>query len=199
MWPCPGGVNGCGVSLGNNWGKFSWRGGMAELGFHWQSLLVYMVNFTILLVLLYVVGYKPILRVLDQRSSRIRGSLEQAESIQKESKERQEEMELQLQEARKEGQNLIDQAREMADKYREEERARAREEAHAFLVKARADIQRERENAVEEVRGHFGDLVVTATERIIRRSLDRNSHDDIIEQVLKESKVVVDKEQGEQT
>ena len=172
---------------------------MAELGFHWQSLLVYMVNFTILLALLYVIGYKPILRVLDQRSNRIRESLDQAENVQKESKERQEEMDLQLQEARKEGQNLIDQAREMADKYLEEERGRAREEAHAFLAKARTDIQRERENAVEEVRGQFGDLVVTAAERIIRRSLDKDAHDDIIEQVLKESNVMADKEHGQST
>ena len=48
---------------------------MAELGFHWPSLLVYLVNFTLLLAILYVVGYKPILRILNQRTERIRGSL----------------------------------------------------------------------------------------------------------------------------
>ena len=50
---------------------------MAELGFHLPSLIVYLVNFTILLIILYVVAYKPILRILDQRAERIRGSLEE--------------------------------------------------------------------------------------------------------------------------
>ena len=160
---------------------------MAELGFHWPSLVVYLVNFTILLGILYAVGYKPILRVLDQRSNRIRDSLEQAERIQKESAERQEQMEQQLREARREGQVLIEQARELADRFREEERERARQEAETFLTRARADIQRERDNAIEEVKHHFADLAITAAERVIRRSLDRDAHNDIIDQVLEES------------
>ena len=160
---------------------------MAELGFHWQSLVVYLVNFTILLGILYAVGYKPILRVLNQRTTRIRESLEQAERIQNESAQRQEEMQSQLQEARREGQVFIEQAREAAERYREEERVRAREEADAFLTRARTDIQRERDNAVEEVRERFADLAITAAERVIRRSLDRDAHRDLIEQVLEES------------
>ncbi len=160
---------------------------MDELGFHWPSLVVYLVNFTILLGILYAVAYKPVLRILDQRSSRIRESLELAERIQKESAERQAEMERQLQEARLEGQALIEQARQMADRFREEERERARHEAETFLSRAREDIQRERDNAIEEVREQFADLAITAAERVIRRSLDRDAHREIVDQVLEES------------
>lgn len=160
---------------------------MDQLGFHWPSLVVYLVNFLLLLGILYAVGYKPILRILDQRTSRIRQSLEQAERIQRESAERQVEMERQIQEARREGQGLIEQARQMADRFREEERERARQEAEAFLARARADIQRERDNAIEEVREQFADLAITAAERVIRRSLDRDAHREIIDQVLEES------------
>ena len=69
---------------------------MAELGFHWPSLIVYVVNFTILLVILYLAGYKPILRMLDRRSERIRGSLEEADRIKSESEERQQDMQGEL-------------------------------------------------------------------------------------------------------
>ncbi len=160
---------------------------MAQLGFHWPSLVVYLVNFTLLLGILYAVGYKPILRILDQRSQRIRESLELAERIQKESADRQKDMERQIQEARREGQALIEQARQAAERYRQEERGKARQEANAFIERARADIQRERDNAIEEVRRDFVDLAVTAAERVIRRSLDKNAHKDIIDQVLDES------------
>jgi len=160
---------------------------MAQLGFHLPSLVVYLVNFTILLGILYVVGYKPILRILDQRSQRIRESLDQAEHIQKESAERQSAMEGQLQESRREGQVLIEQARQAAEQYREEERERARQQANAFVESARTDIQRERDNAIEEVRSQFADLAITAAERVIRRSLDGDAHKELIDQVLEES------------
>jgi F-type H+-transporting ATPase subunit b len=160
---------------------------MAELGFHWPSLIVYLVNFTILLVVLYLVGYKPILRMLDQRAERISGNLEEAERIRTESEERQAEMQRQLGQARQEGQALIGQARELADRFREEERQKAREEAESFLAKARGDIERERDNAVEEVRQQFTDLAIAAAEQVIERSLDKDAHKEIIEKVLEES------------
>lgn len=160
---------------------------MAELGFHWPSLVVYLVNFTILLVVLYLVGYKPILRMLDQRADRIRGNLEEAERIKAESEERQLEMQRQLDQARQEGQALIGQARDLADRFREEERHRTKEEAEAFLTKARGDIERERANAVEEVRQQFADLAIAAAEQVIERSLDKDTHKEIIEKVLEES------------
>jgi F-type H+-transporting ATPase subunit b len=160
---------------------------MAELGFHWPSLLVYLVNFTILLAILYVVGYEPILHILNQRTERIRGSLEEAERIRTESEERQEEMKKELDQARQEGQVLITQARELADRYRDEERQKAKEEAETFLTRARGDIERERDNAIEEVRQQFADLAIAAAERVVERSLDRDAHREVIEKVLQES------------
>ena len=77
---------------------------MGELGFHWPSLIVYLGNFSLLLVILYLVAYKPILRVLDQRSNRIQESLEQAERVQREASEQQTAFERQVAEARRESQ-----------------------------------------------------------------------------------------------
>jgi len=57
----------------------------------------------------------------------------------------------------------------------------------AFIARARADIQRERDAAIQEVRSHFGDLAITAAERVIRRSLDRRAHQELVAQVLEEA------------
>ena len=152
---------------------------MADLGFHWPSLVVYLVNFSILLGILYMVGYKPILRMLDQRSAGIR--------VRQEAADQHAEMEKRLDEGRQEGQALLAQAREMADKYREEERGKARQEAEAFVARARDDIQRERDDAIDQVRRHFAELAILAAEQVIERTLDESAHRDIIEKVLEES------------
>jgi F-type H+-transporting ATPase subunit b len=159
---------------------------LETLGIHFPSLLIYLINFLLVLVILYAFAYKPILRLMDQRSDRIRESLEAAERAREEAASSQETIQAEIVEARREGQRLMDQARETIERYRGEEMDRARQEAEAFVERAKADILRERDTALEEVRANFGDLAITAAERVIRRSLDRQAHDDLITQVLEE-------------
>jgi len=161
-------------------------GGLGALGFDVPSLIVYLVNFLILVVLLRAVAYKPVLRMLEQRSARIKESLETAERVQAEARRQQEELQRQMEVARQEGQRVIEQARQLAEQYRQEERERVHQEAEVFMERARQEIQRERDNAVMEVRRQMGDLAILAAERIIERSLDPAAHRDIIERVLAE-------------
>jgi F-type H+-transporting ATPase subunit b len=160
--------------------------GITDLGINLWSLIAYLINFVILLGILGVFAYKPLLRVLDQRSERIKESLEAADRAREEASSSREAIEEQLNEARRDGQRLMDQAREAVERYRGEEMDRARQEAEAFVERARSDIQRERDAAIQEVRTNFGDLAITAAERVIRRSLDRQAHEELIVQVLEE-------------
>ncbi len=156
------------------------------LGIHFPSLLIYLVNFLLVLGILRLFAYKPILRLMDQRAERIRESLAASERAREEAASSQEAIESQLVEARREAQRIVEQARESAERYRAEEMERARNEAENFVERARADIQRERDVVIEEVRASFGDLAITAAERVVRRSLDRQAHEDLITQVLEE-------------
>ena len=159
---------------------------LETLGIHFPSLIIYLVNFVLLLGLLYLFAYKPILRIMDERADRIRESLAAADQAREEAASSHEAIEEQLNEARREGQRLLDQAREAAQRFRDEEMDRARQEAETFVSRARSDIQRERDAVIEEVRANFGDLAITAAERVLRRTLDRQAHQVLIEQVLEE-------------
>lgn len=159
---------------------------LETLGIHFPSLLIYLVNFLLVLVLLRLFAYRPILRLMDQRAERIRESLEASEQAREAAASSQEAVEAQLVEARREAQRIVEQAREAAERYRAEEMERARNEAETFVSRARADIERERDAAVEEVRSNFADLAMTAAERVVRRSLDRQAHEELITQVLEE-------------
>jgi len=160
---------------------------VTQLGVNLPTLLVYVVNFSILLGVLYFFAYKPLLRAMDQRTTRISESLAAADRARDEAASSRSDIEEQLNESRREGQRLLDQAREAAERYREEEMVRARQEADSFVERARTDIQRERDAALDEVRVSFGDLAISAAERVIRRSVDRQVHQELIAQVLEES------------
>ena len=158
--------------------------GIGALGVDLGSLIVYLVNFGVLLLILYFFAYKRILGALDSRSNRIRESLDEADRVRRESEERQAEMRRTFDESRQESQRLLADAREMAERYREEQAAQARSEAERFMEGARQEIRRERDAALEDVRRQFASLAVTAAERIIHRSIDSGAHQDLIDEVL---------------
>ena len=159
---------------------------MEALGINPAGLLTQIISFLILFGLLYALLYKPLLRVLDQRSTRIRESLETAEKAREEAARSQEEMRGEIESARAEGQAMIAQAREVADRFRDEELAKARQEIEGERARAQANIHRERDAAIEELRSEFAGLAISAAERVVERSLDESAHRDIIEKVLEE-------------
>ncbi|MDP6071696.1 MAG: F0F1 ATP synthase subunit B [SAR202 cluster bacterium] len=159
---------------------------MEALGITLSGLVTQIVSFVILFVVLWKLLYGPVIRVLDQRSERIRESLEASQRAQEEAATSRQEMEARLNEARSEGQELIAQAREVADRFREEELAKAREDIAGERTRAQANIQRERDAAIEDLRREFAGLAIVAAERMIDRSLDEAAHRDLIQQVLDE-------------
>ena len=157
---------------------------MDALGITIPGVVTQLASFLILFGVLYMLLYKPILRMLDQRSAKIREGLESAEKAREEAAASREDMQRQLDEARTEGQAMIAQAREVADRFREEELAKARTEIAAERARAEADIQRERDAAVQELRQEFAGLAISAAERVAKRSLDESAHKDLIDDFL---------------
>jgi len=160
---------------------------MEALGINLPGLITSIVSFLILFGILRAVLYKPMLKMIDNRSTRIRNSLEAADRAQNEADRSQEEMQSQIETARNEGQSMIAQAKEIADRVRQEELAKAREEIEAERSRAQADIQRERDSAIEELRREFSGIALAAAERIVERSLDESTHKELIEKVLEKS------------
>jgi F-type H+-transporting ATPase subunit b len=157
---------------------------MGALGITIPGVVTQLASFLVLFGILYILLYKPILRMLDQRSAKIREGLESAERAREEAAASREDMQRQLDEARTEGQAMIAQAREVADRFREEELAKARTEIAAERARAEADIKRERDSAVQELRQEFAGLAISAAERVAKRSLDESAHKDLIDEFL---------------
>jgi len=158
-----------------------------QLGIHAPSLLVYIVNFLLLLTVLYFFGYKRILKMMDERAQRIRDGLGAADKAREDADKSQGEIKDQLMVARQEAQQLLAQARVMADRYREEEQDKTRQKSEEFLAQARADIERERDLAINQVQQQFAGLAIMAAGKIIDRSLDEETHRGLIHEVLLES------------
>ena len=160
---------------------------MEGLGISLPTLLAQIINFLILLVLLYLVAYKPIMRMLDERSKKIKESMEQTEFIKEQAVRAEEEVKKQLEAAAKEGQEAIARAVRTGEEVRREAQQQARQDAEALIGRASVEIQRERDDAIDELRKEFADLTVLAAGKVIDRSLDKEAHRQLIDKVLEES------------
>jgi F-type H+-transporting ATPase subunit b len=159
----------------------------SALGLNLPTLLAFIVNFTVLYLLLRAFLFGPVIRNLDERRRRIAGSLQAAEDVQRQAAESQRVVQEQLDQARRDGQQLIAQAQQAGVRIQEEARAAAQREQDAILARARTEIQLERDTAIGELRREFADLTIAAAEKVIGQSLDRQSHERLINQVLAES------------
>ena len=162
-------------------------GGLAGLGINLPTLLAQIINFAILLGLLYLVAYKPIMRIFDERSRKIRESMEQTEFIKEQAAHAEEEAEKRIGEAAREGQEVVARAVRTGEEVGREAQQEARQEAESLIARARIEIQRERDDAIDELRKEFADLTILAASKVIDRSLDKEAHRQLIDKVLKES------------
>ncbi|MFC1914594.1 F0F1 ATP synthase subunit B [Chloroflexota bacterium] len=161
--------------------------GLADLGINLPLLIVQIVNFVILLVLLYVFAYKRVMRMLDERSRRVKESMDQAEALKEQTASAEEEIKKQFEAAGKEVQERIARAVRSGEEVKQKTKEEAEQEAEALISRARSDIQRERDEAIGELRKEFADLTIMAAEKVIDRSLDKKAHRQLIDKVLEES------------
>ena len=161
---------------------------MNALGVNLPGLIAQIVNFLLLLTVLYLLLYKPVVKMLDQRSKRIQESLDQADRLKTDSAKGEEQVKEQIDKAREEGRAIVAAATQVGDRVREDARLQAKTEADAIVARAGAEVRRERDDAIEELRRQFADLTVIAAERVINSSLDKDKHRRLIEEVLEQSR-----------
>ena len=160
---------------------------LTSFGINLPSLIAQVVNFVVLFGLLYLVAYKPVMRILDERSRRIKESMEQTEQIKLQAASAEEETKKLIAAASQEGQELLNRAAKTGEEMKQKSRQEAVETGEAMITRARAEIQSERDDAVDSLRQEFADLTITAAEKVIERSLDKKAHQELIDKVLKES------------
>jgi len=160
---------------------------MEGLGIDLPTLLAQIINFVILFVLLYFVAYKPLMRMLDERSRKVKESMEQTEYIKEQAAKAEEEVAKRIAEAGKEDHKIIERAEQAGEETRQEARKEAEKEAERLIARTQVEIQRERDEAIGELRKEFADLTILAAGKVIDRSLDKETHRQLIDKALEES------------
>jgi F-type H+-transporting ATPase subunit b len=165
-------------------------GGFASLGINLPLLVVFIINFIILFILLRLFLYKPVLKMLDERTKRTKEGMELAEATKKEYEQAKGEVQKQIEKGRQEAQAIIVQALQTGERLKEESREEATKQAQVIIERTRAESESEREKIVDSLRKEFVDIAISAAEKVIKETLDKEKHRRLIEETLQESSVL---------
>jgi len=156
-------------------------GGLIEL--NW-TLFVQVLNFLVLLAVLYVLAYKPLLGALEGRQASIRQQLAEAQEAREQAQRQAAEFDARLRAAQAEAQAVREQALREATETRGRLNAEARQEAARLLEAARTEIERDVRRARTELRTEVGTLAVEIAERLIRKSVQGEDHQRLVQEAV---------------
>lgn len=146
--------------------------------------------FIILLILLRKLAWGPIVTGLKNREQSIDEALSEARKAREEMKNLQSKNEQIVREAKAERDQIIKEAREMKEQIIAEAKASAGEEGRKILIKAREDIQREKETAFNEVKKEIAVLAIEAASKILKKELaNQPEQQQLIEAYLEDAKL----------
>jgi F-type H+-transporting ATPase subunit b len=143
----------------------------------------------VFLLVLFVLGkwaWGPILGVVEAREEGIRDSIGEAKRMRAEAEQLLQETRNELAAARRQAQEIVAEGRDAGERVRREIEAKAREEADRMLARARVEIGRERDAALDAIRREAVDLAIAVASRILQERLDGAADRDLVQRYLEE-------------
>jgi F-type H+-transporting ATPase subunit b len=149
-----------------------------------KSLLIQALNFAVLLFILHRLLYKPLLAKMDERSSAIKKSLDEAQAARAEAARQQEENAARLKAAYTEAAAIREQALKEAGEEQRRLVEAARAESQRMIDAAKSQLDADVRKARQELRREVSDLAVDIAEKLIHRSLRDEDHRRIVDDAI---------------
>ena len=157
-----------------------------NLGVDGPKLIAQLINFGIVLLVLWKFAYKPVLEMLETRRQKIAQSMDEAEQIKTELAETQAERDKVMVTANQKAEKLIADAKEAAKQVGEAEGQRAVKQAEEIIRKAREATEADRERMLSELKAEVGRLVVETTAKVSGKVLTAEDQQRLIDETNKE-------------
>ena len=145
-----------------------------------------LVVFGILVFILGKYAWGPILAAVDAREKGIQSALDEAADRNDEAAKLLAEHKEQLADARRQANELLAKGKAAGETIRKEIEEKARTEGQAIIERARAEIQRERDVAIAQLRKESVDLALAAATRLMQENLDQDKDRALVERYLTE-------------
>lgn len=139
---------------------------LVSLGINGWQFAGQLVNFAVVVFVMWKWVYTPLLKIMDARAKEIANGLENAKLAERRLADASDEKERVLREARAEAHDLLEDIKSRADAVKKEKLELAKSEIEKHIAEAKAQIKNERDAAAAALKKDVAELVVLATEKV---------------------------------
>lgn len=159
-------------------------GGIGSLGLNLKLFIAQLINFGIILLVLWKWVFTPVAKKLTERTERIEKAMRDANETEKAKADYFQWKETEMTRVRSQATGIITAAQNEAIKAKQQIMDEAKAEQARAIEQAKIKIEEEKNQAIREVKSQMADLVTLATGRIIKEKLDSNKDKELIKESL---------------
>ncbi|HAJ05245.1 MAG TPA: ATP synthase F0 subunit B [Chloroflexi bacterium] len=155
---------------------------LGNLGINLSYLVVQILNFFIVMLLLSVWAYKPIVKILDERSTKIAQSLEDAREAAEAKENANNEAQQIISDAQAEKAKIIAEATQRAEQAAADVHKSVEQERSKVLEQAQEAAQQYKESVLLDIRPQVASMAIAAANKIISSELDESRQKALVDE-----------------
>ncbi|MFA6271752.1 MAG: F0F1 ATP synthase subunit B [Patescibacteria group bacterium] len=154
----------------------------------WKLIIAQVINFGIVLGVLWYFALKPLMKVMNKRTEDIDQSLKNAEEIEKKLKVAGETKDRIVTDAKKESQAIMEKASKEAEKLKADKIAETRSEMEKIAAKTKTSLLADKDQMIADARKEVGSLIIEASSKIVGKNLDSETNRKMVEETVNQIK-----------
>lgn len=159
-------------------------GVVGSLGLNWKLFIAQLINFSIILFVLWKWVFTPVAKKLTERTEKIEKSLFDVDKITKEKQDFEIWKNAEISKAKTEAIGIITKGQSEAIKVKDSILLKAKEEQQKLIEQAKAQILSEKTRALSDAKTELANLITQATEKILKKKLDEKTDKELIKESL---------------
>lgn len=147
-------------------------GGIGALGLNLKIFIAQLLNFAVVLLVLWKWAYKPIVKILEERQEKIQRSMKQAQDVEKRVQELEQERTQVITAAKSEAAKVLEEARAVAEDRKKELLGKAKQEVGGVVAQGKVQLEAQKVQMIREMREEIAALAVEAARKILADGVD---------------------------
>jgi F-type H+-transporting ATPase subunit b len=159
-------------------------GGLGALGINLKIFLAQLLNFAIVLIVMWRFAYKPIVKLLEERQEKIERGVKQATEVEKRVQDLEREQKEVIITAKSEAAKILDEARAVAQDRKKELLAKAKDEVKSVVTQGKIQLEAQKGQMIQEARAEIAAIAVEAARKILEDDVDEKKATKLAESVV---------------
>lgn len=158
----------------------------ASLGINGQLFVFQLLNFGLVLLILWFLILRPLVRKMEERRVLINESLDKAKEVETALAMSERRYQERIDEAKVEANAIIEAAHKESEHVADRLKTKARQDIQLLIDQAKRNIQIEQDTALEAVRNNAATMIIVAMEKILEEKITSEKDRKMIEETMKQ-------------